>query len=275
MLRRRVSAEDDPEIKQQYDGKIEDNRATIEDVLKQSFPAKEDQDRLSRMGPFDEWAAQPQNGSAAAKILETLAQDNPIQADIIRAKIAENIGLKRGKQRALEERSKDAKEYFAKRNQEAEEQQKQQEVQQAQQQEAVKAAFNKALSYKPLQALPTEGLEGTKLKEVQQENKVRQQMQRFLSDVRDRKYNSVEDGVNIVFAAAKSMQLKHENNKLANRLKELEEQLNKRKEAGSVSRQSRATAATNKRTEERFRSTGDPGRDFDLLLAQHPQEGVR
>ena len=257
MLRRRVSVENDPEIKQQFDAKVEDNRATIQEVLQQAFPAKEDQERLGRMGPFDEWASDPKNGPAAAKILETLAQDNPIQADIIRNKIAENISLKRGKQRTIEERSKDAKEWFAKRNQEEESQRQQQEQEMAQRQQFVKEQFDRTLTeVKTLQPIPEDGLEGAKLQEVREQNKVRNQMRRFIADVRDQKYSTVKDGINLVFAAAKSLELKHKAQQLEKKVHELEEKLNQRKEAGTVSRQSRATATTTRR-EEQKKPTGD------------------
>lgn len=257
MLRRRISVESDPEIKQQFDAKVDDNRATIQEVLQQAFPAKEDQERLERMGPFDEWASDPKNGPAAAKILETLAEDNPIQADIIRNKIAENISLKRGKQRAIAEQSKGAKEWFEKRNQEEASQRQQQEQEMVQRQTFVKEQFDRTLTQvKTLQPIPEDGLEGGKLEEVRDQNKVRNQMRRFIADVRDQKYSTVKDGINLVFAAAKSLELKHKTQLLEKKVQELEGKLSQRKEAGTVSRQSRATAATTRRDDQK-KPSGD------------------
>lgn len=268
MLRRRIGAENDPEIKQQYDSKMEDNRLTIEDVMKQAFPAKEDQERLSRLGAFDEWASDPKNSNAAARILEALAEENPIQADIVRAKIAENISLKRGKMKAIEERSKSAKEWFETRTKQQAEQEEQQRKAFEEQRKMVKSKFDQGLkSYKSLQLVPTDGLDGKALEDAKAENKVRQQMQQFISDVRDEKYANIDDGINMVFAAAKAIKLQHDNARLQAKLKELEAKLNQRKEAGTVSRQSRATAPTVRREEKKVQ-TGDWKSQFDMLVAE-------
>ena len=120
---------------------------------------------------------------------------------------------------------------------------------------------------KSLQLVPTEGLTGKALEDAKAENAVRKQMRQFISDVRDRKVNQVEDGVNMVFAAAKAIQLAHEKKKLASRVKELETQLNQRKQAASVQR-NRTVAGTFAPKKKEPETSGNFLENFERRVAE-------
>src|SRR5690606_6420492 len=117
MLRRRISAENDPEIKEKFDAQIADNLDTVKETIMGVRWNAEDRERLEKIGDFEEFARS--NPRRFKVILDAVEEVNPVEADIIRSKIADNASLRRGKQRTIKELSEKANEWFEKQNEES------------------------------------------------------------------------------------------------------------------------------------------------------------
>jgi len=243
MLRRRIDVESDPEIRKQFDDKIQDNRDAITEILLDKFRLPENQERIKEIGDFAEFSRR--EPKAASDILDALAEHDPISAEIIKAKIAENVSLQRAKKRAIEEASKKAKEYFEERNK------KLSEVQNAEKQRLDEMGKLFAEGVKRIYAsegfrdIDTTGLDGDKKKEVEATNALRAKMRNAIEWGTQALANNDMKGVlQMIAAAAKTWELQDTINKLKAQNEELNGRIEARKKASSVAKEGRVSSAS-------------------------------
>lgn len=260
MLRRKFAAENDPEIRNQYDNRIVDSREAISDVLGKYFSHPDDEQARKN---FDH--LYQSNPESARKLLEEIEKKNPVDAQIITAKIGDIMSLKRGKQRAVDEAAKTAKEWFEQQEQKKQQQEQlsQQEVEQRR--SAYLQQFDGILQNKQFQPLPTAGLEGEQLKKAEADNSVRDRMRRVVEAAK--KATSPADVARLTSAAALAVKFEAENKALKNELDAVKKRLDERINAGQVSKRNRATAPTT-RKEKKPESSGDFIRDFDQRVQE-------
>lgn len=246
MLRRRLSAESDPEVKEKFDDRIKANESSIHEILKTHFPEEEDQKILEKSGVYEDFEKFARsNPKGYRDLIKQIEEESPYDAELISKAAAESSTIKRQKQSYIEEVSQNAQEYFAQK--EAEAQKAQAEAQKAaKEREQLVTKYYEDLTQNPKSYLRKKELpQGVTEKQkrfIEKRNQVIEKSQKLFQ--RAAKPSNYSELLDVAYAASSVPVLKDTIRALNAQLKEKETELQKRRDVAKTGR-SKSHSASN------------------------------
>jgi hypothetical protein len=251
MYRRRYELDNDPEVKQKFDSRIEGAEKSIKDI----FAKKRGGEAINKIIEEEGgWVKFSESGRkitltggeeiTAAELAEKIREELPLsERRAIDAAEIEQAATAREKQRYFEEQSAKAKEYFTARETESKAAQEKQAQVTKELQDKINTWQNKFLTEQEFfKEEPTDGLTGDKLAEAQDRNKHVKQLKQVLQ--KNMAVNDLDGTLNVIAESVLYHEERRQHAEAIKKVQLLEAQLKERQ--AEIDKFKRASSTTPK-----------------------------